>query len=141
MERERRLDIPDLIGFCEEIVADVSKRMRLSDTIMSPISRRRATNESGHDLSQIKPGVHPEDEGAEEKYFSVILFDARSVDNRQVASNSGLRIILENLLVSIWSSNLAWKKGSDMKVTEQCNSVCTKRLLRSLLFATDPRPC
>jgi len=104
----------DLIGFCEEIVEDVSKRMRLSDTIMSPISRRRTTNGSGHDSSQTKPGVKSEDEETEEKYFSVILFDARSVDNRQVASNSGLRIILENLLVSIRFSNLARKKLSDM---------------------------
>ena len=88
--------------------------MRLSDTIMSPISRRRTTNGSGHDSSQTKPGVKSEDEETEEKYFSVILFDARSVDNRQVASNSGLRIILENLLVSIRFSNLARKKLSDM---------------------------
>ena len=90
----------DLIGFCEEIVEDVSKRMRLSNTIMSPISGRRGTNGSNHTSSRGQQEASSEGEGVDEGYFSVILFDARSVDNRQVASNGGIRIILENLLVS-----------------------------------------
>ena len=128
----------DLIGLCEEIVEDVSRRMRISDTIMSPGTGRRTTNTSSHDSSGRQIGVLSDGEGAEEKYFSVIIFDARSVDNRQVTSNSGLRIILENLLVSIRAFGLAWKIRSDVNVTEQCHSVHTNRLLRSLLFATDP---
>jgi signal transduction histidine kinase len=91
----------DLISFCEEIVEDVSKRMRLSDTIMSPGVRRRGTNGSGDFSSRRQQETSSETETADEGYFSVILFDARSVDNRQVSSNGGMRIILENLLVSI----------------------------------------
>lgn len=128
----------DLIGFCEEIVEDVSKRMRLSDTIMSPVSQRRSTNASGHDSSRRQAGVSSEGEGSDEGYFSVILFDARSVDNCQVDSNSGIRIILENLLVSIRVFGLVRKKPSDNKATEQCHPVHANRLLRSLLFAIDP---
>jgi hypothetical protein len=103
----------DLIGFCEEIVEDVSKRMRLSDTIMSPVSGRRGTNGSGHISSRGQPEARLEGEGADEGYFSVILFDARSVDNRQVSSNGGIRIILENLLVSILVLGLA-RKGQSL---------------------------
>jgi hypothetical protein len=97
----------DLIGFCEEIVEDVSKRMRLSNTITSRTSGRRGTNGSGHVSSRGQPEASSEGEDADEGYFSVILFDARSVDNRQVASNGGIRIILENLLVSIRVLGLA----------------------------------
>jgi signal transduction histidine kinase len=103
----------DLIGFCEEIVEDVSKRMRLSDTIMSPVSGRRGTNGSGHISSRGQPEARLEGEGADEGYFSVILFDARSVDNRQVSSNGRIRIILENLLVSILVFGLA-RKGQSL---------------------------
>lgn len=109
----------DLIGFCEEVVEDVSKRMRLSDTIMNPISRQRTTSRSYQDSPRRQPGVGSEGEGSDDGYFSVILFDARSVDNLQVASNSGIRIILENLLVSscIRPSRkcqlLTWKQQSN----------------------------
>ena len=106
----------DLIGFCEEVVEDVSKRIRLSDTIMSPVSGRRTADGSGHGSSRRQPEVSPEGEEADDRSFSVVLFDARSVDNCQVASNSGLRSILENLLVSIHVSSsprnfqlLTWK--------------------------------
>jgi signal transduction histidine kinase len=99
----------DLIGFCEEIVEDVSKRMRLSDTIMSPGLRRRGTNGSGDVSSRRQPETSSESEGTDEGYFSVILFDARSVDNRQVSNNGGIRIILENLLVSMFEVGLAQK--------------------------------
>jgi hypothetical protein len=98
----------DLIGLCEEIVEDVSKRMRIADTIMSPGSRRRTTNGSCCD-SLPKQSGSPEGKGAVEGYFSVVLFDTRSVDNCQVSSNSGIRIILENLLVSTRGTNMARK--------------------------------
>jgi hypothetical protein len=98
----------DLIGLCEEIVEDVSKRMRIADTIMSPGLRRRTTNGSCYD-SLPKQSGSPEGVGADEGYFSVVLFDTRSVDNCQVSSNSGVRIILENLLVSIRETDLARK--------------------------------
>jgi hypothetical protein len=101
----------DLIGLSEEIVEDVSKRMRLSDTIMiiGPVSGRRGTNGRGHISSRGQPEVCLEGEGVDEGYSSVILFDARSVDNCQVSSNGGIRIILENLSASIFVFGLARK--------------------------------
>ncbi|GAB7332418.1 hypothetical protein MBLNU13_g04227t1 [Cladosporium sp. NU13] len=58
----------DLIGFCEEMVEDVSKRMQLSDTIMSPGLRRRTTNESYVDSARAQPEASSESEGADEGY-------------------------------------------------------------------------
>jgi signal transduction histidine kinase len=131
----------DLIGFCEEIVEDVSKRMRLSNMITSPTSERRGTNGSGYVSSRGQPEASQGDEDADEGCFSVILFDARSVDNRQVSSNGRVRIIFDNLLVSIPVFGLT-RVGSIVNVstTEPCNSIYTDRLLRSLLFAADLRP-
>jgi len=94
----------DLIGLCEEIVEDVAQKLRLSDTIMSPEAKRRSLLEPLQNppqklLRTISEGQHDGD-----GHFSIIMFDARSVDNCQVPGNSTLRIILENLLVSVRTS-------------------------------------
>jgi signal transduction histidine kinase/ActR/RegA family two-component response regulator len=111
----------DLIGLCEEIVEDVARRMRIADTIMSPGSRRRTTNGSGY-LSPQEQAGSLDGEGTDEGYFSVVLFDARSVDNCQVSSNSGIRIILENLLVSTCSIYLA-RKYQRLTCKQQSNAI------------------
>jgi signal transduction histidine kinase/CheY-like chemotaxis protein len=111
----------DLIDLCEEIVEDVSKRMRISDTMMSPGSRRRVTSGNAFDSPQ-KQGVNSEGDEVHERYFSIILFDARSMDNCQVSRNSGIRIILENLLVSIRTIHLAHKDQS-LTLEQQSNAI------------------
>jgi hypothetical protein len=81
-----------LVDFCEEVVEEVAKRMRLSDTILSPTIERKA------DLSH-QDNIH--DDGKidqRDDEFSIIIFDARSTDNCQIGRTSAFRIIFENLL-------------------------------------------
>jgi hypothetical protein len=84
-----------LVDFCEEVLEDVAKRMRLSDTILSsPVERKADPNHQDniHDDGRIVTNIPKDDE------FSIIIFDARSTDNCQIGETSAFRIILENVL-------------------------------------------
>lgn len=83
-----------LVDLCEEVVEDVAKRMRLSDTILSSSIERKA------ELNQ-QDNIHDNGRNVannQEDDFSIIIFDAHSTDNCQIGRHSAFRIILENLL-------------------------------------------
>jgi signal transduction histidine kinase/CheY-like chemotaxis protein len=84
----------DLISLCEEVVEDITKRMRLLETIMSP-TRYQKIDESTWPVVPQAPS-----EAADSDPFSMVLFDARSTDNLQLREGTAFGIILENLLVT-----------------------------------------
>lgn len=79
-----------LVDLCEQIVEDVARRMRYSETILSPSIERKGFW-GGQD------GVHDDGHGKDDD-FSIIVFDAHSSDNFTVRNHTELRTILENLL-------------------------------------------
>jgi signal transduction histidine kinase len=85
----------DLVRMCEEVVEDTTKRMRLLETIMSPSEQ---PNEEQDGVLCSDPSVQRKD-GTEEDPFTIVVFDASPIENVQVPRNTGLRIVLENLLV------------------------------------------
>lgn len=83
----------DLIGLCEEIVEDVTTRMRVQEAIKSP--RMDATC---NDLTRF-PSSQVEHRGTNGESIPMVLFDTISNDNLRLPGNTELRTILENLLV------------------------------------------
>lgn len=76
------------MDLCEQIVEDVARRMRYSETILSPPVER-----TGFGGGQVHDDGHGKDDD-----FSIIVFDALSPNNCIVRNPIELRTILENLL-------------------------------------------
>lgn len=85
----------DLVRMCEEVVEDTTKRMRLFETIMSPPEQ---PNEEQDGVLCSESPVQQAD-GTEKDPFTIVVFDASPIENVQVPRDTGLRIVLENLLV------------------------------------------
>lgn len=85
----------DLIRMCEEVVEETTKRIRLLETIMSPIERteQEKDEKSNSELSC------QEVNGIEKDPLTIVVFDASPIERVQVPRNTGLRVIIENLLV------------------------------------------
>jgi hypothetical protein len=84
-----------LVDLCEEIVEDVAKRMRLSDTILSSSIESKA--DPSHEVN-IRNDGRTVTNNQKDDEFSIIIFDARSTNNCRIGRISTFRIILENLL-------------------------------------------
>ena len=84
-----------LMDLCENIVEDVARRMRLSDTMMSPAVERKGNRD---DQDGFPYDQQNDSENGQDDEFSIITFDSRSSDNRMVSCHDNLRIILDNLL-------------------------------------------
>lgn len=85
----------DLVRMCEEVVEETTKRTRLLETIMSPVDEKE--QEKGDVLHTELP--YPQADATEKDPFTIVVFDASPIERVQVPRNTGLRIILENLLV------------------------------------------
>jgi signal transduction histidine kinase len=85
----------DLVRMCEEVVEDTTRRMRLLETILSP-SERQNDKQDG----VLCPDAPVQRADVTEKDpFTIVVFDASPIESVQVPRNTGLRIVLENLLV------------------------------------------
>jgi len=85
----------DLIRMCEEVVEETTKRIRLLETIMSPLQQKDQKQDEG---SSANP-ADQETEQPEKDPFTIVVFDASPIDTVPVPRNTGFRVILENLLV------------------------------------------
>ena len=85
----------DLVRMCEEVVEDTTKRVRLLETIMSPLEQ----TEQGEDRMTYTESPSQHVDGPEKDLFTIVVFDASPIERIQVPRNTGFRIILENLLV------------------------------------------
>lgn len=83
----------DLVRMCEEVVEETTKRIRLLETIMSPGEQKVPEEDTVWRASF--PQAHDTDKDP----FTIVIFDASPIERVQVPRNTGLRIILENLLV------------------------------------------
>jgi signal transduction histidine kinase len=85
----------DLVRMCEEVVEDTTKRMRLLETIIAPSEQENEEQEG-----DLRPDAPVQRADVTEKDpFTIVVFDASPIESVQVPRNTGLRIILENLLV------------------------------------------
>jgi hypothetical protein len=85
----------DLVRMCEEVVEDTTKRMRLLETIISPSEQQNEEQDGA-----LRPDAPVQRADVTEKDpFTIVVFDASPMESVQVPPNTGLRIILENLLV------------------------------------------
>jgi hypothetical protein len=85
----------DLARMCEEVVEDTTRRMRLLETILSP-SEQQNDKQDG----VLCPDAPVQRADTTEKDpFTIVVFDASPIESVQVPRNTGLRIVLENLLV------------------------------------------
>jgi hypothetical protein len=85
----------DLVRMCEEVVEETTKRIRLLETIMSPLEQ---TEQPGDRISyRERPSQRVDGPGKD--LFTIVVFDASPIDRIQVPRNTGFRVILENLLV------------------------------------------
>jgi signal transduction histidine kinase len=85
----------DLVRMCEEVVEETTKRIRLLETIMSPIEQEE---QEAEDLSHAERSC-PHANGIEKDPFTIVVFDASPIERVQVPRNTGFRVVLENLLV------------------------------------------
>jgi signal transduction histidine kinase len=85
----------DLIRMCEEVVEDTTKRMRLLETIMSPMDSQDQERD-GASHTEI-PAQRAS--ATEKDPFTIVVFDSSPIESMQIPRNTGFRIILENLLV------------------------------------------
>jgi hypothetical protein len=85
----------DLVRMCEEVVEDTTKRMRLLETIMSPSEQQ----DEGQDGVLCPDLLVQRAHGIEKDPFTIVVFDVSPIESVQVPRNTGLRVVLENLLV------------------------------------------
>jgi hypothetical protein len=85
----------DLVRMCEEVVEETTKRIRLLETIMSPIEQKE--QEAGGPSHAERSCAHAND--TEKDPFTIVVFDASPIERFQVPRNTGFRVVLENLLV------------------------------------------
>jgi signal transduction histidine kinase len=85
----------DLFRMCEEAVEDTTRRMRLLETIMSPSEQQ----DEGQDGVLCPDLPVQRADGIEKDPFTIVVFDVSPIESVQVPRNTGLRIVLENLLV------------------------------------------
>jgi signal transduction histidine kinase len=89
----------DLIRMCEEVVEETTKRIRLLETIMSPLEQ----NEQKRDDVSTSDHADQQTDQSEKDPFTIVVFDASPIERIPVPRNTGFRVILENLLVSLRS--------------------------------------
>lgn len=88
----------DLVRMCEEVVEETNRRIRLLETIMSPLEQTEQTEQPEDHISYRECPSQRAD-GPGKDIFTIVVSDASPIERIQVPRNTGFRVILENLLV------------------------------------------
>lgn len=83
----------DLVILCEDVVEDTTKRMRLLETILTPVNEIEQNEPQWSDSAELQRA------STEKDPFTIVLFDAKPIHGLRIPTTSGYRVILENLLV------------------------------------------